>query len=215
MSEGDLTRFCYSCGREVIGAPRWCPRCGSDLTLTQHISTQGAAFVLNDLSNLLDAGVIAPKDAEALHRHYRIALSPHERPDVPGYASAPQRQQERLAARPWAQPAPARAAPPRPAPSQPSFGDWLTDQQANLLLYLGAFLILLATIVFVAYSHDQLDPYLETGILVAGTIAFLGAGTFCSGIARVREAGTVFFGVGALLVPLTFATPTRSSATSS
>jgi hypothetical protein len=149
--------------------------------------------------------VIAPKDAEALHRHYRIALSPHERPDVPGYASAPQRQQERLAARPWAQPAPARAAPPRPAPSEPSFGDWLTDQQANLLLYLGAFLILLATIVFVAYSHDQLDPYLETGILVAGTIAFLGAGTFCSGIARVREAGTVFFGVGALLVPLTFA----------
>jgi hypothetical protein len=192
MSEGDLTRFCYSCGREVIGAPRWCSRCGSDLTPTQRYSTQGAAFVLNDLPNLLEAGLITPRVAEALHRHYRDALNTGVRPEPLRTTAGPQ-------------PQPVTAQPRRPASSQPSIGDWLTDQQANLLLYLGAFLILLATIVFVAYSHDQLDPYLETGILVVGTIAFLGAGSFCSGIARVREAGTVFFGVGALLVPLTFA----------
>jgi hypothetical protein len=205
MSEGDLTRFCYSCGREVAGAPRWCPRCGSALSLTERASTQGAAFILNDLPNLVEAGVISPRDAEALHRHYRSALTaPGARPEVRRETPGPRLQQPDPA-RPQPPPALTRGAPPRPAPSQPSFGEWLTDQQANLLLYLGAFLILLATVVFVAYSHDQLDPYLETGILVAGTIAFLGAGAFCSGMARVREAGTVFFGVGALLVPLTFA----------
>jgi fumarate reductase subunit D len=204
MSEGDLTRFCYSCGREVRGAPRWCSRCGSDLTLSQRLSTQGAAFVLNDLPNLLEAGLITAREAEVLHRHYRSALAARDRLEAPRETSGPQLQQP-VTALPQPPPEPARAALPRPAASQPAFGEWLTDQQANLLLYLGAFLILLATIVFVAYSHDQLDPYLETGILVVGTIAFLGAGAFCSGIARVREAGTVFFGVGALLVPLTFA----------
>jgi hypothetical protein len=205
MSEGDLTRFCYSCGREVTGPARWCSRCGSDLGRTRRYSTQGAAFVLNDLPNLLEAGLITPRVAEALHRHYRDALNTRARPEPlrETETAGPQLQQP-VAARPQAPPEPARAAPQRPAPSRPSFGEWLTDQQANLLLYIGAFLILLATVVFVAYSHDQLDPYLETGILVAGTIAFLGAGAFCSGIARVREAGTVFFGVGALLVPLTF-----------
>jgi hypothetical protein len=200
MSEGDLTRFCYSCGREVTGPVRWCSRCGSDLALTQRISTQGAAFVLNDLPSLLEAGLISPREAEVLHRYYRDSLTARTRPEALRETTSPPPQ--RRVTRPQPQPAPAQ---PRPASSQPSFGDWLTDQQANLLLYLGAFLILLATVVFVAYSHDQLDPHLETGILVAGTVAFLGAGAFCSGIGRVREAGTVFFGVGALLVPLTFA----------
>src|ERR671919_2890501 len=131
MSEGDLTRFCYSCGREVTGAGRWCPRCGSELTLTQRLSTQGAAFVLNDLPNLLEAGLITAREAEVLHRHYRGALTASVRPE-PLRGTAGPRLQQPVTAQPQPPPEPARAAPQRPAPSQPAFGEWLPDQPANL-----------------------------------------------------------------------------------
>jgi hypothetical protein len=81
---------------------------------------------------------------------------------------------------------------------------WTAEQEANLLLYLGAFLIVVATLVLVGSSQRTIGPAGNMALLVAGTVFFLVAGFFCLRNARVRQAGTVFVAVSALMFPLNF-----------
>src|SRR3989304_38704 len=83
-------------------------------------------------------------------------------------------------------------------------GRWLGEQQANLLLYLGAFLIVTATLVYVGCSEQAINDSARMAVLVLGTLAFLAGGLLCVRFPRVQQAGGGFFAVGALMVPLSF-----------
>jgi hypothetical protein len=79
------------------------------------------------------------------------------------------------------------------------------EQQANLFLFAGAFLTVVAALIYVGYSGNAVDGSLKMALLIGYTLAFLAAGTVCLRIPRVAIAGQVFFAVGSVLVPLNFA----------
>ncbi len=88
-------------------------------------------------------------------------------------------------------------SPARPFPSQPR-REW---DAAVLLLYLGAFLIVAAGIVYASYNWSSLGPVSKIGLLAAATIAFAGTGLALLSFARLQPAAVTFVAIGALLVP--------------
>lgn len=78
------------------------------------------------------------------------------------------------------------------------------ERQADILLYLGALLLSVSAILFVAYQGGALAGLARFVILSGYTIGFIVLGLVLHRWERVREAGPVFLLVGALLVPLQF-----------
>lgn len=175
--------YCVGCGTENAATSYICRACGRDWIYTPQQQRQGVAFLLNELEALRLDGQIDEEVYARLHRRYRDELA--------GEVAA-------AATTPTPPPAP---RPPAPAPEGPG---WLAEQQANLLLYLGAFLMVIAALTFVGYSSGTISDGVKMALLVAGTLLFLAAGFACLRYPRVQQAGVVFFGVGSLMVPLNF-----------
>ncbi len=176
-------RYCLACGTENVRSVRFCRGCGQQLTAGPQQRRQGLAFVLNELERLRDEGEIEGALYRRLRdRYLRLLNQPAE--------AAPA-------------PAPGRAAPP-PAAAKREGPGWLAEQQANLLLYLGAFLIVIAALVYIGTSGQAIADPARMAVLVAFTLAFLAGGVACLRFERVRQAGLVFFAVGALMVPINF-----------
>ena len=175
--------YCLTCGAGSPIAARYCNRCGLGLAGNRQQERQGLAFLLNELLRLQQAGEISDELFLRLHQRYRAALS-----DTP------------RAAAPKAPPAVEQAA-----PSKREGPGWLAEQQANFLLYLGAFLIVIASLVFVSASGASVGDNVKMALLVLGPLLFVAAGLLCLRIPRVQQAGVVFFAVGSLMVPITFA----------
>src|SRR2546421_569815 len=96
---------------------------------------------------------------------------------------------------------PTAAPPPAPAMVREAGGAF-ADLWANLLLYLGAFFVVMAALIFVAYSWRSLGGTTKAAIMLGFTAAFLGAGAACLRAPRVRPAGHTFLAISALLTPL-------------
>ena len=127
--------------------------------------------------------------------------------DAATYASLRQHLEERLSlvnpARPASVAPPAVASPPRPpAPPRLNLRQWASARQADLLLYLGAFLLVVAALVFVGGRGDGLSATARLGVLGAVHARVRRAGVLVPRWERVREAGPVFLALGALLAPL-------------
>ncbi|MEX1254429.1 MAG: hypothetical protein WEE64_08815 [Dehalococcoidia bacterium] len=208
------THYCLTCGATNERDAALCRACASPLALSERQRREGAAFFLNELETLRAEGSLGEATYAYLRQRYLAVIMGQEPP-----AAQPLRQPAATAPAPRLTPTPPVPAPAPtattampPAPAQPSGPPrpvsegpgWLAEQQANLLLYLGAFLIVIATIVFVSASGDAVGPGIRMALLVIGTLLFLAGGLFCHRIPRVQEAGVVFFAVGALMVPLNF-----------
>jgi hypothetical protein len=89
-----------------------------------------------------------------------------------------------------------------PAPPRPSLGEWAAARQADILLYLGAFILSIAALIFVGYQGEALTGWGRLLALFVYTVAFLVLGLLLPRWDRVREAGPVFLALGALLVPV-------------
>ena len=174
--------YCLACGAENTSTAGRCRTCLQSPEPTPQQQRAGLAFLLNELEGLLQDGVINEDLYERLRARYRdLLVAPPERA-----------------------PAPAPPPPAPPAAPVPEGPGWLAEQQANLLLYLGAFLMVIAALVFVGYSGDTVSNGAKMALMAIGTLAFLGAGLVCHRIPRVEQAGIVFFAVGSLMVPLDF-----------
>ena len=180
--------YCLSCGADNPVAAVICRRCANSLVASAQQERQGIAFFLNELLRLHGAGAISDDVYLRLSQRYREALSGPPEKAPPEEATATEA-------------APAGA---RPAPARREGPGWLAEQQANLLLYLGAFLIGIASLVFVSTSGESLGDNVRMALLVLGTVLFLAAGLICLRIQRIQQAGVVFFAVGSLMVPITF-----------
>jgi len=209
--------YCLSCATENILFARICRQCGRALQLSARQQREGVAFLLNELEALHEEGALPRHLYEHLRQRYRDILGPGAAPAPrpAGMPGAPQPATAPPAARPargpvapqpaTAPPAARPATPRPPAPRPPREGPgWLAEQQANLLLYLGAFLIVIATLVFVSASGEAVSGAVKMALLLAGTLVFMGAGIACMRFPRVKQAGVAFFAVGALMVPLNF-----------
>ena len=193
VEQPDAFWYCLSCGAENEAAAQFCHDCGAALHEQRGHDRQGVAFLLNELHALHAAGAFGDQTFLRLRERYREVLRQLGAEAAPQPVAA-------LEARPEREPAGVERT-----AAQPAGPGWLAEQQANLLLYLGAFLFVIAALIFVSASADTISDGLRMALVVVGTLIFLAAGVFCLRIPRVQQAGIVFFGVGALTVPLNFA----------
>ena len=184
---GEPAWYCLACGAENQLSARFCRECARELRVTPRQQREGVAFFLNELEALQEEGAIAQDLYLRLRQRYRQSLAGPEEPVAP------------------VPPPPKPGAPAGPAAAlEPEGPGWLAEQQANLLLYLGAFLITIATLIFVGREDQAIGDSVRMAALVLGTLVFLGAGLICLRFPRVWQAGVVFVAVGALMVPLNF-----------
>ena len=92
------------------------------------------------------------------------------------------------------------------APSAPRFElrEWAVERQADILLYVGAFLLVIAALIFVSSQGTTFSGAARVALLAGYTAGFIAAGLLVKRWERVREAGRVFLALGALLTPLNF-----------
>lgn len=183
----------YHCGHCGAANPEdrtACEKCGVAIETAENARL--AAVVLNELANLHREGEMETPTYERLHQRYYRRLLDYLRPARPP-APAP------TPVTPAAAPTVPAGPPPSPLPS------WLVEQAPNLLLYLGAFLVVMAALVFASTSRETLSGPAQVALLAFVTVAFLGVGWLCYRFPRVRIAGYTFLAVSALLVPLNFA----------
>ncbi len=105
-----------------------------------------------------------------------------------------------------AEPVQPRQAPPAHPPSDiiNPVKEWAVRRQADLLLYLGAFMLSISALIFVDHQGSVISGLTKSAILGGYTVAFLAFGSLLRRWERVQEAGPVFVGLGALLTPLNF-----------
>ena len=180
------TWYCLGCATGNTGKARYCRQCGRELLISPQQRRSGVAFILNELKELRADGTIDESVYDRLRSRYHEAALLYAEPSAPAAPAAK---------------AEAPSPPARPKQEGPS---WLAEQQASLLLFLGAFLIVIASLIFVGQSEETLSSGVKIALLIVYTILFLGAGYFCMRIPRVQQAGIVFFAIGALMVPLNF-----------
>lgn len=100
--------------------------------------------------------------------------------------------------------APAPPSPPAPAAARPSIGGLFSENSVLILGMTGAFLLVVATVLFELYGATQLGGSLRFGAVAALAATFGVAAWFCLGSVRLRMVGHVYLAVFALMVPLAF-----------
>lgn len=115
---------------------------------------------------------------------------------------------------PAAEPVPAAEAPVRPSkppkpPRQPITWDriWqtlLSERTLNVLLFLGAFLMVASATTYIVYNWEALPPAVQLGAIVLFTLSFYGAGWFLRVRMKLRASGIAVTAIGSLLMPLDF-----------
>jgi hypothetical protein len=216
-------RRCPACGAEWTA-----PDEGSIPALARFLSTLGLARQ----RELLDAASYRRLKAEYERRIAVLRPVPAAPPEEPPAAAIPPAPAvsaaapaaapietpppapiERPAAAIPAPPAgPGRAAiPARPAEPRPSATEmgrsvigWAAERQADILLYVGAFLLSIAAVIFVAYQGEELSGGIRFAVLAAYAAGFLVIGLLLHRWERVKEAGPVFLALGAILIPIDF-----------
>src|SRR3990170_6179466 len=191
--------YCLTCGRASRSWPSTCEHCGAPLTPSRWQLVRGLAFLLNETQRSPMRDMPEPALARLIERYeeryereLRLLLGPAPLPSAESASTA--------------------EAPAKPAPSarravkphQPRDWSWLPDQQANLFLFAGAFLVVIAALIYVGYSGQAVAGALKIALMASYTLAFLAGGAVCLTIPRVRIAGHVFVAVSAVLVPLNF-----------
>ena len=203
-------RYCTYCAFEGDAAATECPSCGEPRAVPEEVQASHVAFVINELRQAPIRNVVGRSQRLLLETHYEqrlrrlLAAAPPEEvfpsllqtpPPLPSPRTAepeqePRRQRERVFA--------------PPPPREPIDWSWLAEQQANLFLFAGAFLTVVAALIFVGYSGQSVGGGLKMALLTVYTLAFLVAGVGCMRVQRVAAAGRVFFAIGAVLVPMNF-----------
>ncbi|MBN1660400.1 MAG: hypothetical protein JXA93_18520 [Anaerolineae bacterium] len=112
------------------------------------------------------------------------------------------------APRPGAAP-PAPVAPPPKKTREPITWErvsqtLLSERTLNILLFLGAFLLMAAATTYVVYNWEKLPSPVQLAFIVLFTLAFYGAGWFLRVRMALRASGIAVTAIGSLLVPLDF-----------
>ena len=71
----------------------------------------------------------------------------------------------------------------------------------DLMLYLGAFLIIAAASIFVGFQWEAYSGTLKSSLLTLVAFAFLGTGVFLTRFKKIAQAGWTFTAIGALMAP--------------
>ena len=164
--------------------------------------------VIADAAQLEAIGVISKEAADALQREYRArleAMDSWNRPITAGAAAAQQPGAARIAPiptflEPAAAPAPVVPAVPPPPPF--SLRDLFAENSVLILAALGAFLLVVATVLFELYGTTGLGGGARLAAVVALTLIFAGAGYFARRRKGLESVGQIYIALAAVLLPL-------------
>ena len=211
-------RYCGKCGiRFPAPDATFCTACGTRWFSSVRLDTIPTLLqTVGDVERWRRDGVIDPQTYDALIANLEerlvrlrppappmasVAASPAPSPASPAPAVAPSMPVTPVM--PQRPAAPAMAPPPNRPPGV-DLAAWAAQRQADLLLYLGAFLLVVAAILFTENRGSAVPPELRAVLLGAYTLTFIASGLLLRRWERVREAGPVFLALGALLLPLNF-----------
>src|SRR4030042_4238251 len=79
--------------------------------------------------------------------------------------------------------------------------NWYSDNSINLLLYLGAFLIVASASIYVGFAWETIGGVSKAALLSLLTLAFFGFGTWFYNVPKIKQAGATFIAIAALLIP--------------
>ncbi|HSX58527.1 MAG TPA: hypothetical protein VLE47_04660 [Candidatus Saccharimonadales bacterium] len=105
---------------------------------------------------------------------------------------------------------PTEAVVSNPTPSTPPkesvdlgkvWDNWYSDNSINLLLYIGAFLIIASASIFVGFNWATLNGSIKALVLTLLNVAFFGFGFWFYNTSKIKTAGATFIAIGALLIP--------------
>jgi hypothetical protein len=96
---------------------------------------------------------------------------------------------------------PQPARPMQPAEPAFSWSNWYQDNAINLLLYLGAFLIVAAVTLFVGFQWENFNSITRFTIVILFTVAWYVAGFVANRFRGLELAGMTFITIGAILTP--------------
>ncbi len=82
-----------------------------------------------------------------------------------------------------------------------SISNWYTENSINILLYIGAFLIVAAASIFVGYQWETYSGYTKSLILISFTCLWFVTGGVLFRLPKVAPAGVTFLAIGAMLIP--------------
>lgn len=212
-----VSRYCQTCGAGFGSELNRCHECGADWQDTPAGSIGTLAAYLNQLTRDRLFGLLDEPNFRRLRSEYErrlSALRPTPTPPEPVTAvpapviPPPPVPVERPAS---AIPTPVTPRPARVREPRPTAADmgrtvigWAAERQADILLYVGAFMLSIAAIIFVAYQGEELSGAIRFTVLTAYAVGFLGFGLLLHRWERVKEAGPAFLALGAILVPLDF-----------
>ena len=218
MSQTNKRYYCQTCGAAFASsadAPQ-CGECGRPWGgAGEPGSVAGIAALLNWIERWNREGSLAATSYQLLRGRYESRLealrelrgaapSAAARPASPA-ATRPVRTvpTDRAATRPPVRPRPPRPPPP-PRPPTIDLTKWAAERQADILLYLGAFLLVSSAIIFVNYQGAAITGGIRVAVLATYTAGFVAAGVLVRRWESAREAGPVFLLIGALFTPLNF-----------
>lgn len=103
-------------------------------------------------------------------------------------------------------PKPPAVIPPSP---QPAFSEqmshfwsnWYSDNSINLLLYIGAFLIIASASIYVGFQWENIAGTAKAFLFSLLTVVFFGCGIWFYQIPKIKHAGATFLAIAALLIP--------------
>src|SRR4030042_4694840 len=82
-----------------------------------------------------------------------------------------------------------------------AWGNWYSDNSINLLLYVGAFLIVASASIYVGFTWETLGGVMKAAVFTLLTLAFFGFGTWFYNVPKIKTAGATFIAIAALLIP--------------
>ncbi len=82
-----------------------------------------------------------------------------------------------------------------------SVANWYSENSINVLLYIGAFLIVASVSIFVGFQWETLSPVTRGGFITVFTLLWFIFGSWFVSVPKVRSAGMTFLAIGALLIP--------------
>lgn len=164
--------------------------------------------VRGDVANLLAKHLISATAAAALDREFEARLGALAGSAVrisPRAVSAPAAAFPAFLSSP-AGPATEASAPVTPpaTPSAPpiSLRDLFAEHSVVILASLGAFLLVVATVLFELYGTVGLGGGVRFGAVVALNLIFAAAGYLANRQERLRSVGSIYIGLAAVLLPL-------------
>ncbi len=153
-----------------------------------------ARIVLNELDDILPGGSLTRPALDELRRYFQRRLA-NPNPEASGSSTSPSSFVE---ARPDVEKVESPAAP------RPSIQELLAERSILIVSYVGAFLLIVATLLFEIYSGNGVSGGIRFLAVLFLDLAFGVAGVVCIRSERLRLIGRTYLAIFALMVPLVF-----------